>query len=130
MPLLLLGALIVLAITLVPGLSTKIETTIQDIFGGISKGTIGPVFTYYVIGTIVVTVVGVGAWVAMDSIAKKRGEKIAAPSLGQIGPGPAPQFNASQALDLGIAKTSAGLGRSRSKAAVVEQPKARRRRRA
>ncbi len=95
---------------LVPGLEQKVNGDIKGFFSSIVSGTTQPVFEYWIAGAVVVSALGVITWLVTDSIANKRGEHVAPPTLGQIGPGPAPSFHTSSGIKAGPVSTSGGLG--------------------
>jgi hypothetical protein len=103
-------ALAIVALVAVPGLAQKVDGDVKDFFSSIVGGTTEPVFIYWVGGTLVVSVLGVLTWIVVDSIASKRGEKVAPPTLGQIGPGPAPSFHTDSGINAGPISSSGGLG--------------------
>jgi hypothetical protein len=93
-----------------PSLAKTVDGDIKDFFGSIVSGTTQPVFEYWIAGSLVVSVLGIVTWVVVDSIANKRGEKVAPPTLGQIGPGAAPSFHTESGIKAGPVSSSGGLG--------------------
>lgn len=104
-------SLVIIAITLIPGLSKDIQTTIEGIGGAATQGPINTITSAWIEIALVAGGLGVLVWIGESKLAPKLGQAPpGAPGLGPILSAAPPSFGASSGLGLSAGPVQAHTG--------------------